>query len=162
MARPDINTGPVRRTTGAARSMLALVVATVALSVAVPGPAYADSAGEENLAAAMVNDVRAAAGVATLEQDGELQYVARAWAQRMADGSFLAHNADLPYSISLGWWMWGENVGRGGSVGRIHDALVASPTHYANLVESQFTHVGVGVAFGADGRIYLAQAFGAW
>lgn len=111
---------------------------------------------------AMLNDTRAAAGVGPLASDPDLEGVAFGWAQTLANGQFLAHNRSLADSIDFGWWMWGENVGRGPTAGAIHNAWSNSGTHHRNLVDARFTHVGIGAAYAADGRVYLVQVFGAW
>ena len=38
-------------------------------------------------------------------------------------------------------------------------AFINSPAHYANLVDPAWTHVGVGVTFAADGRMYTTHNF---
>jgi uncharacterized protein YkwD len=40
----------------------------------------------------------------------------------------------------------------------VHRALVASPGHYANLVNPDLTHVGVGIHLQGDG-VYVTQVF---
>ena len=39
------------------------------------------------------------------------------------------------------------------------DQWMASPGHYANMVGARFSHVGVGVVAGSDGRLWVAQVF---
>jgi uncharacterized protein YkwD len=39
----------------------------------------------------------------------------------------------------------------------IEPALLAPPTHRANLVDPAYTRVGLGMADGADGRTYYVQ-----
>ena len=46
-------------------------------------------------------------------------------------------------SVSSNWRKGGENVGMGGTVDSLFDTFVASPGHYANLVDPQYTRVGV-------------------
>ena len=36
---------------------------------------------------------------------------------------------------------------------------MASPTHYANIVDPTFTRIGIGVVYGADGRQYTVQRY---
>lgn len=145
-------------------SRISVLTITSCLLVAVSliGPSNPALAGPADHAIALLNDTRSAAGVATLAHDPQLERVAFSWAETMAGGQFLAHNRALPDSIDYGWWMWGENVGRGVSTGAIHRAWVDSETHRRNLLETRFTHAGIGAAYAADGRIYLVQVFGAW
>ena len=60
--------------------------------------------------------------------------------------------------MTVGWRKLGENIGRGPSVASIHDALVHSAPHYANMVDGAFHWVGVGVAYGG-GQMYVAEVF---
>ena len=82
---------------------------------------------------------------------------AEAWAQHMAATGCLCHS-NLPDGVTVGWRKLGENIGRGPSVASIHDALVHSPLHYANMVDRAFHWVGVGVAYGG-GQMYVAEVF---
>ncbi len=44
-----------------------------------------------------------------------------------------------------------ENVARGYSADEVHEGLLASPGHRANLLHATVTHVGIGVARETDG-----------
>jgi uncharacterized protein YkwD len=74
----------------------------------------------------------------------------------------MATSGDLSHSnigSLLGEWSSvGENVGYGGSVGGIFDALVASSGHRANIL-GDFTHVGVGAYRDAGGTLWTAHVF---
>lgn len=108
----------------------------------------------------MINGLRASKGLHALQEDGKLNAVAQDWANQMAARGAISHRSSLSSAIGGGWAKLGENVGTGGSAGAIFSALVNSPGHYRNMVDSSFTHVGTGVARGADGRIYTAHNFG--
>lgn len=120
-------------------------------TVVASGPA-ADLAGR-------VNAVRAARGLAALGRDASLDAAALGWARSMAASGVLAHS-NLPNQL-LGkpWVHAGENVGYGPSVQVVHDALVASPGHLANIVGSQYRAIGVGAVIDANGRLWVAQLF---
>jgi hypothetical protein len=83
--------------------------------------------------------------------------VARGWAQQMAASGGIAHNPDRGNQIT-GWSVLGENVGMGTSVDIVHQALVNSPHHYENLVDSEFSLVGIGVAYGPN-TVYVVEDF---
>jgi uncharacterized protein YkwD len=51
-------------------------------------------------------------------------------------------------------------VGEGPTVMSLHDAFVASPGHYHNIVNPNFTHMGVGVVLTPEGRIWVSFVFG--
>ena len=57
------------------------------------------------------------------------------------------------------WTKLGENVGVGYDVDGLMQAFINSPAHYANLVDPAWTHVGVGVTIGGDGRMYTTHNF---
>ena len=76
-----------------------------------------------------------------------------------APSSILGNLGD---ELSWGWWTWAENVGRGWSVDGLHHAFMNSSFHSSNILNSSYNYVGVGVAYGWDGRVYVAQVFGAW
>ena len=40
-------------------------------------------------------------------------------------------------------------------------AWVASPSHYANMIDPGFAEIGVAIDVATDGTVYLTQEFGA-
>ena len=57
------------------------------------------------------------------------------------------------------WSTAGENVGYGGSSGAIMNAFAGSPGHYANIVNGNFTHIGVGTYVDANGTLWTTHLF---
>jgi hypothetical protein len=104
------------------------------------------------------NTLRAANGLGPYRMCADLTAVAQTWAAHMAATDVLAHNPSYESQIS-NWRSLGENVGEGASVSSIHQALVASPGHRANLLSSRFTEIGIGTAVDASGRIYVDEVF---
>jgi uncharacterized protein YkwD len=109
------------------------------------------------------NSLRASRGLPALQEHGQLTDKAEAWAQHMARTGRLAHS-DLSAGLDgLAWRALGENVGvstpTADTLRTIHERFVASSTHRANLLNSRFTHMGVGVATSADGRVWVAEVF---
>ena len=135
------------------RVALAAVVATVALGAL---PARAD-AGDEARLLSLTNQVRAASGLPALTTDSQLTAVAQAWAAELASRGVISHNPSVRAQVS-GWKVLGENVGVGGNVDAIHAGFVASPTHYANLVDTAYTKVGFGIVR-PDARIFVVEVF---
>ena len=136
--------------------MLALAV------FAVPEPAGADPAEDAGAAAWLVNQARSAHGLSRLTPDYELQVLANRQANRMAESGSIFHTSNLGGRLSWGWQHWAENVGYGPSVGWVHDAFMNSWHHSSNILDPSFNYVGVGVAYGSDGTVYVAQVFGTW
>jgi uncharacterized protein YkwD len=103
-----------------------------------------------------INSYRASQGLSKLARDGSLDSYARSWAKRMAEKGGISHSNIS--SLLSPWTSVGENVGVGGSVGSIFDALVASSGHRANMLGG-FTHLGVGVWKDSSGVLWTAHVF---
>lgn len=129
------------------------MVATLAIGVL---PAQAD-AGDAARLLALTNQVRASQGLPALTTDPQLTAVAQAWATELAGRGVISHNPSVRAQVR-GWEVLGENVGVGGNVDAIHAGFVASPTHYANLVDSAYTKVGFGIVR-PDARIFVVEVF---
>jgi uncharacterized protein YkwD len=109
------------------------------------------------------NALRASQGVRPLAEQDVLTSKAEAWAQHMAATGQLAHSQLTAGLSSLPWTALAENVGVSAPTGdtllSLHEAFAASPTHRRNLLDARFTHMGVGVARSADGRVWVAEVF---
>lgn len=103
------------------------------------------------------NALRASVGVGSLKINSELLAKARNWSQTQANSGTIFHST-LTDGVSQNWQSLGENVGMGPDVLAIHNALVASPRHYQNLVDGRFTDVGIGVV-NQNGTLYVSQVF---
>lgn len=103
------------------------------------------------------NSLRASLGLGALHTNGELLAKARSWSQTQADAGTIFHST-LTNGVTQNWHRLGENVGMGPDSASIHDALVRSPRHYENLVDSGFTEVGIGVVRQGN-IIYVSQVF---
>lgn len=136
--------------------VLAALVALV-VTLLVPGTARAADSGAEDAFVAAVNQERAAAGVPVLSVAPDLVAVARQHAVVMADGQNLHHNPALTSQVS-GWQKVGENVGKGPSVAPIQQAFMESPAHRANVLDPDWTEIGVGVE-ARDGRLWVVEVF---
>jgi uncharacterized protein YkwD len=138
------------------------VLATMALVVAafVTGTVTAGSAGATTVESTFVgklNHARAARGVHRLTVRSHLVTVARAQALRMASRGVLYHNPRLTSEVRN--WRWvGENVGYGPDAATVHVAFMNSPGHRANLLDRDYTEVGVGVVV-RNGRVWVAEVF---
>jgi uncharacterized protein YkwD len=117
---------------------------------------------EESDAAAFLadtNQLRASKGVGSLSMDNQLVAIAMGWSQHMMEAGTLSHNPNLANAVAENWTKLGENVGFGPSVSAIHTAFVNSPHHYANLVDPAFQFVGIAIAYGSDGRLWVTEDF---
>jgi hypothetical protein len=107
-----------------------------------------------------VNNLRATVNDAPLVSDATLTSVAQQWANHMAGTESLTHNPSLSTQAPSGWTKMGENIGEGFSLSAVYNALVGSPTHYANMVDQTYNRTGVGVATDANGQVWVAEDFG--
>ncbi len=121
--------------------------------------AAVDTGVSESQFVEKINALRAQKGLSRLVVHAELVSVARSWAATMAQQDRISHNPDLADSVKADWVKLGENVGVGMTVESLMDAFIASPSHYKNLVEPSFTHVGVGVVLGKDDAIFTTHQF---
>jgi uncharacterized protein YkwD len=153
----------------------ALGLAITFLVLAVPGVAVADGStgppptgatatSPDNTARLLelVNRERAATGAPTLVLRSDLSGIAGDFSQRMAEQGRIWHNDDY-FTIAtmerLGARLVGENVAINSSIDGAHEALMESPRHRANILDADFTLVGIGVAQNADGFLFVTQDF---
>ncbi len=123
---------------------------------AAPTPAN-DTESIESAFFAMINQERAAVGLPALSFDAGLRSAARVQAANIAAAGSLYHQ-DLHPLLAAGWRTAGENVGYGYDIPGLHAAFVASSGHYANMVNGNFSGLGVGVVV-SGGRIWVAHVF---
>jgi hypothetical protein len=139
--------------------MVLVIASAVQLASTIPAHAFEPTAESDFLA--RINSLRASVGVGQLTMDPKLTGVARDWSVQMSGGTGLAHNPNLRSvinGITTVWRKLGENVGWGTSVAQLHDALVNSPHHYANLVDPDFHVVGIGVIV-KGGEMWVTEDF---
>jgi cysteine-rich secretory family protein len=117
-----------------------------------------DSGSAEAQFVSRLNGVRAGRGLPALAVDGHLTSVARSWSAKMASDGAISHNPSLGSQVS-GWRTLGENVGTGSSVDSIEQAFENSPHHYENMVDANYTLVGIGVVVDGNGTIWVTEDF---
>ncbi len=139
---------------------MAAVVTATALSaavLAVAGPAQAASA-EESKVLALTNQVRASVGAPALAWDEEMAGIARTWAAKLAADGVISHNPTYSRQINGTWTKASENVGQGPNIDTVHRALVASRSHYVNIIDTEVTSMGVGVATSGN-TVFIVENF---
>jgi uncharacterized protein YkwD len=144
-----------------ARPVVAVLAASalvVALTVGATAAPTAAEGGDVSSYVGHINALRASRGLAPLQVDGNLGALATDWAHHLAAVGSLRHASDLSIGVDRHWVKLGENVGLGPDTGTIFAAFVASPSHYRNLVDPAFTHVGVGVVW-SGGTQYTVHRF---
>jgi hypothetical protein len=119
--------------------------------------ATAEASSSERSFTSRLNGARAANGVPRLRQRADLVAVARNQARRMASSTRLYHNPRLTSEVRN--WRWvGENVGYGPDVAAVHRAFMNSAPHRRNILDRDYTEIGVGVVR-AGGRVWVAEVF---
>jgi uncharacterized protein YkwD len=110
--------------------------------------------------AALVNNERAAAGLAPLKASGCAQTFAVTWSTHMAATADFSHQSLTPIMTGCGARGAGENIAYGAtSAAQFMDLWMNSAGHKANILRASFTHLGVGVVRASDGRWYATQDF---
>ncbi len=105
----------------------------------------------------MVNQARANNGLSPLSAASDLTAIAAERASIMAKNGTLAHTPDLGGRACC--WTWiGENVAFAGSVRSLHDVLMNSSAHRANILKADADDVGIAVVKGG-GSLWAAQVF---
>lgn len=149
-------------------ALAALQAAAQAGPTAQPGskPSEAEIAAAEAEAADLVNRLRQGLGLDPLIHHSSIRAVAHRWSQTMAAEDNFEHNPNYARQYPAGWSLVGENVSRLSrfsslisAVQKTFDGLANSSGHYRNMVNPQFTHLGVGIAVDENGGFWLTQNF---
>ncbi|WP_146157756.1 CAP domain-containing protein [Enhygromyxa salina] len=122
----------------------------------------------------LLNAEREARGLSMLAWDDRAAAVAKGHSDDMAANGFVGHTSpttgDAPTRFKragISGAVVRENVARGYGPKGIHESLMNSPGHRANLLADDVTHVGIGVVFGepestaadAPRPVFLTQNF---
>lgn len=120
----------------------------------------------------LTNAYRAEQGLAPLRLNLELSKAAQDYAERMAAESFFDHNSpdgDSPGDritwAGYQWMTWGENIAVGYRTPvEVMKAWIKSPSHRQNLVNPNYSEIGLGFAVGyslsyGPGAVYWSQEF---
>ena len=133
--------------------------------------AFAGASSLERRAFELVNAERRARGESPLVWDAELSRMARQHSGDMARSGYLDHRgpdgldmAARARSMGIrGWKVLGENIafneGFNDPSAFAVERWMGSTQHRSNILNSQFTRTGIGVARAADGSIYFTQVF---
>jgi len=124
----------------------------------------------------LVNETRAKAGAKALSFDGELLDSSDAHSAWMDQTDTFSHTGvngssagQRMTSAGYGWQGWGENIAYSSgtmteaTVLKLHQMLVNSPGHYANIVNGSFEEIGIGLKAGTIngyGVVFVTQNFG--
>ena len=139
------------------RRLLALMVGI--LVFAGTTAVAAASPSEESEFVSLINQSRGAAGLGSLSVHNDLVLGARNHtAEMIAAGTIFHSTSSQLSSVTSGWSVLGENVGKGPNPSVLHRAFMESPSHKANVL-GDYDRVGVGVGVDADGKLYVTVIF---
>ncbi len=130
-----------------------------------PGDTSALTAAERNMLT-LLNEERVRAGLSPLQVDMDLVRLARMKSEDMVARGYFGHVSPTygsPFNMmdraGIRYRYAGENLAGAPTVEAAHRALMASPGHRANILNPNFTHVGIGVAQGGPYRYVYTQMF---
>lgn len=145
-------------------AVLLCLFALASISTAAQAQNPIDAEGEQRLLA-LINQERAAAGLAPLKLDSRLTQAARKHTRRMIDEDSIVHQ--LPGEDPLLLRLVaedirtdhdGENVALNSSAELTHQALMQSPGHRANILGPEFNAVGIAAMWLVD-QLYVTEDF---
>lgn len=121
---------------------------------------------EEQQMVSLVNQERTSRGLAALSVDSKLVKVARMKSQDMIDKNYFGHQSptygspfDLMKAQGVTYRYAGENLAGADTVQRAHTNLMNSAGHRANILNANFTKVGIGVVHGGPYGLMISQEF---
>lgn len=127
-------------------------------------PAATSLSAEEQQMVDQINQERANAGLAPLKVDLRLVGVAETKANDMKTSGYFSHSSPTygsPYDMmkmaGVQYYSAGENIARNISVDAAMAAFMSSAGHKANILNSGYTHVGVGIVYSSSGSYYVQE-----
>lgn len=130
-----------------------------------PSPGQAGLTADEQEMLDLVNQERTSRGLAALVADPDLVRVARLKAQDMIDNGYFSHTSptygspfDMMKAEGIKYGYAGENLAGASSVESAHQNLMNSSGHRANILNTNFKKVGIGVVNGGPyGKMFVQE-----
>lgn len=115
----------------------------------------------------LVNVERSRAGISTLTENEELRNIARLKSQDFVDNNYFSHNSPTygsPFEMldrfNVNYTAAAENIASGQrSALEVMNTWMNSPGHKANILNTSFNQIGVGIARDSKGKLYWTQIF---
>lgn len=151
--------------------LIIIKVAAVLLPVALPSSSLFASAITPKNIIALTNQTRKNLALPVLQMNDLLAKAAAAKAQDMARGQYFSHTSpdgrtpwDWIKAVGYKYRFAGENLAvQFEQAEDVEAGWLASPTHRANIVNKDYTEIGVGVASGTYEKapaVFVVQMFG--
>ncbi|HEX9697730.1 MAG TPA: CAP domain-containing protein [Actinomycetota bacterium] len=136
--------------------VLAVLIAAFAIALAAALPALGES--DAGRLAHLHDRTRSEHRLSSLARAGDLTGDAQSHAERMAARGEIYHSGRA--SQLDGWYALGENVGWASTVDEVFDMFMDSASHRDNILYASWDSIGVGVAPGEGGEVYVSVLFG--
>ncbi|KXG76478.1 CAP domain-containing protein [Thermotalea metallivorans] len=114
----------------------------------------------------LLNGERVKRGLNPLKLDMEITKVARLKSQDMIDNNYFSHNSptygspfDMMKQFGIKYIYAGENLAGNPSVANAHESLMNSQGHRENILNPNFTHIGIGIREGSRYGKICTQMF---
>ncbi|GBG55725.1 serine protease [Sporomusaceae bacterium FL31] len=124
------------------------------------------TSSEKQQAFALLNQDRAANGLPALTLNSKLTSLADAYAADMIKRGYFSHynpEGQSPFDrmnkAGISYSTAGENLAINNSVAAAETAFMKSSGHRANILNSSYTDVGIGVVHSSNGSVYVVQEF---
>ena len=132
-----------------------------------PAPVQGLSVDEQKMVD-LVNAERTAQGLKPLQVDLRLVKVARMKSQDMINKNYFDHNSptygspfDMMRNNGITYKFAGENLAGNSTVANAHTSLMNSPGHRANILNTNYTHIGIGIIDGGPyGKMFTQEFIG--
>ena len=124
------------------------------------------SATAEKTAFDLLNADRASNGLQPLKLNSQLTVLGEDYAQDMINRNFFAHTNpegqspfDRMKQAGISYSTAGENIAINNNVTTAEQAFMNSPGHKANILNTSYTEVGIGVRYDTNGSAHVVQEF---
>lgn len=121
---------------------------------------------EEQQMVNLVNQERKSRGLAALTVDSKLVKVARMKSQDMINKNYFGHQSptygspfDMMKAQGITYRYAGENLAGAQTVQQAHTNLMNSTGHRANILNTNYTKIGIGVVRGGPYGLMISQEF---
>lgn len=140
---------------------------TAKRAAATAAPVSGGLKAKESAMIALVNSERAQAGLKPLSYDSGLRAAALKHSQDMLENNYFDHTSPVYGTFQqrlnasgVKNCTAGENIAYYPSMEQAHVGLMNSPGHRANILNSGFTRIGIGIVYDKDkGMYYITQWF---
>lgn len=145
-----------------------LIIALLFLMIPAGG-SLADDAlkNKEQQMLDLINQERIVRNLKPLTIDPSLTVAARGHSQEMITLNYFSHESPITGNLEAriknagvkGWAIIGENLAGAQDVKVAHDALMKSEGHRKNILNPNYTHIGIGIAKGSQYGKMFTQNF---